>query len=143
MNDKLAYPAYYAMIPTGPDPNSALTEGFFALAAQRHPRPATVALVAADVLFAKNPILGAKANAEKFGFEAVHEATYPLATGDFTNVIDDVVNSNCDLQFLCSYLDDSVGLVRALHASAFRPRMVGASMIGPQTAAVKAALGRY
>ncbi len=35
VNNALAYPNYFAMIPTGPDPNAALTEGFFALAAER------------------------------------------------------------------------------------------------------------
>jgi len=48
VNNALSYPNYFAMIPTGPDPNAALTEGFFALAAEQNPRPATVALVSAD-----------------------------------------------------------------------------------------------
>src|SRR5712672_4319457 len=80
VNNALAYPNYFAMIPTGPDPNAALTEGFFALAAEQQPRPATVALVAADAEFSRNPILGAKANAQKYDFKIVHETTYPLAT---------------------------------------------------------------
>jgi branched-chain amino acid transport system substrate-binding protein len=141
VNNLLAYPNYFAMIPTGPDPNAALTEGFFALAAEQRPRPTTVALLSADAEFSKNPILGAKANAEKYGFRVVHEATYPLATDDFTPVIDAVATSNCDLLFLCSYLNDSIGLVRAIHAHSFRPKMVGASMIGPQNTEVKTALG--
>ena len=141
VNNSLAYPNYFAMIPTGPDPNAALTEGFFALAAEQRPRPATVALVSADAEFSRNPILGAKANAEKYGFQIVHEATYPLTTENFTPVIDAVAESNCDLLFLCSYLDDSIGLVRAIHAHPFRPKMVGAGMIGPQNTAVKTTLG--
>ena len=88
VNNALAYPNYFAMIPTGPDPNAALTEGFFALATEQRPRPATVALVSADAEFSRNPILGAKANAEKHGFQIVHEATYPLTTEDFAPVID-------------------------------------------------------
>ncbi|HEX8045770.1 amino acid ABC transporter substrate-binding protein [Rhizobium sp.] len=141
VNNTLAYPNYFAMIPTGPDPNAALTEGFFELAAAQIPRPETVALLSADAEFSKNPILGAKANAEKYGFRIVHEATYPLTTGNFTPVIDAVAESGCDLLFLCSYLDDSVGLVQAIHAHPFRPKMVGAGMIGPQNTAVKTALG--
>jgi branched-chain amino acid transport system substrate-binding protein len=43
--------------------------------------------------------------------------------------------------FLCSYLQDSIDLVRAIHAHRFRPKMVGAGMIGPQNTAVKTALG--
>jgi branched-chain amino acid transport system substrate-binding protein len=141
VNDALAYPNYFAMIPTGPDPNAALTEGFFALCAQQKPRPATVALVSADAEFSRNPILGAKANAKKYGFRIVHEATYPLTTRDFTPVIDAVAESNCDLLFLCSYLADSIGLVRTIHAHRFRPKMVGGGMIGPQNTAVKTTLG--
>jgi branched-chain amino acid transport system substrate-binding protein len=141
VNNALAYPNYFAMIPTGPDPNAALTEGFFALAAEQKPRPETVALLSADAEFSRNPILGAKANAEKYGFHVVHEATYPLTTEDFKPVIDAVAESGCDLLFLCSYLGDSIGLVRTINAHPFRPKMVGASMIGPQNTAVKTTLG--
>jgi branched-chain amino acid transport system substrate-binding protein len=141
VNNALAYPNYFAMIPTGPDPNAALTEGFFELAAAQTPRPLTVALVSADAEFSRNPILGAKANAEMYGFRIVHEATYPLTTGNFAAVIDAVAKSGCDLLFLCSYLQDSIGLVRAIHAHPFRPKMVGAGMIGPQNTAVKTSLG--
>jgi branched-chain amino acid transport system substrate-binding protein len=141
VNNALAYPNYFAMIPTGPDPNAALTEGFFALAADQRPRPATVALVSADAEFSRNPILGAKANVETYGFRIVHEATYPPTTENFMPVIDAVAKSGCDLLFLCSYLDDSIGLVRAIHAHPFRPKMVGAGMIGPQNTAVKTTLG--
>ena len=141
VNNALHYPNYFAMIPTGPDPNAALTEGFFALAAEQTPRPATVALVSAHAEFARNPILGAKANAEKYGLRIVHEATYPLTTENFTTAIDAVAASGSDLLFLCSYLADSVGLVRAVHSHRFRPKMVGGAMIGPQNTAVKAALG--
>lgn len=49
--------------------------------------------------------------------------------------------SGSDLLFLCSYLEDSAALVRALAAHPFKPKMVGASMIGPQNADVKMALG--
>lgn len=141
INNALAYPNYFAMIPTGPDSNAALTEGFFALAAEQTPRPMTVALLSADAEFSKNPILGARANAGKYGFKVVHEATYPLTTENFVPFIDAVAASRCDLLFLCSYLNDSIGLVRAIHAHPFRSKMVGASMIGPQNTAVKAALG--
>jgi branched-chain amino acid transport system substrate-binding protein len=141
VNDALAYPNYFAMIPTGPDPNAALTEGFFALAAEQRPRPTTVALVSADAEFSRNPLLGAKANSEKYGFQIVHEATYPLTTEDFAPVIDAAAESGCDLLFLCSYLADSIGLVRTICAHSFRPKMVGGAMIGPQNTAVKTTLG--
>lgn len=141
VNNALGYPNYFAMIPTGPDPNAALTEGFFALAAEQHPTPTTVALLSADAEFAHNPVLGAKSNAEKYGIAVVHEATYPLTTEDFVPVIDAVAESGCDVLFLCSYLDDSISLVRTISAHRFRPKMVGGAMIGPQNTAVKTTLG--
>ena len=141
VNNTLAYPNYFAMIPTGPDPNAALTEGFFAIAAQQQPRPATVALLSADAEFSRNPVLGGKANATKYDFKVVHEATYPLTTKDFTPFIDAVAESNCDLLFLCSYLADSIGLVRTIHAHPFRQKIVGGAMIGPQNTTVKTTLG--
>jgi len=141
VNNVLNYPNYFAMIPTGPDPNAALTEGFFALAAQQKPRPRTVALLSADAEFSRNPVLGAKANAGVYGFDVVFEGTYPLATENFEPVLDAVAKSGCDLLFLCSYLNDSVGLVRAIRSHAFRPKMVGGAMIGPQNTTVKTTLG--
>ncbi|MGI5438580.1 amino acid ABC transporter substrate-binding protein [Streptomyces shenzhenensis] len=141
VNNALVYPNYFAMIPTGPDPNAALTEGFFELAAQQNPRPTTVALVSADAEFSRNPVLGAKDNAEKYGIKVVHEVTYPLSTEDFKPVIDAVAETGSDLLFLCSYLDDSIGLVRTVRSHRYRPKMVGGAMIGPQNTAVRTALG--
>ncbi|QNL48826.1 amino acid ABC transporter substrate-binding protein [Olivibacter sp. SDN3] len=141
VNLNLKYPNYFAMIPTGPKPNSTLTEGFFALAASQSPKPITVAVLSADAEFSKNPVIGARENAEKYGFQVIYEKTYPLSTEDFTAIIDQVKATNADLFFICSYLNDSIGLVRALHKSDFRPKIVGGAMIGPQSASVKTELG--
>nr|WP_315224788.1 amino acid ABC transporter substrate-binding protein [uncultured Flavobacterium sp.] len=141
VNLDLKYPNYFAMIPTGPKPNSSLTEGFFALASLQNPKPLTVALLSADAEFSKNPVMGAKENAEKYGFQIIYENTYPLSTENFTPLIDEVKSTFADLFFICSYLNDSKGLVRAIHSSDYRPKMVGGAMIGPQSASVKTELG--
>ncbi|MEV0053165.1 amino acid ABC transporter substrate-binding protein [Saccharopolyspora shandongensis] len=141
VNTERQYPNYFAMIPTGPDPSSALTEGFFELAAQQVPRPRTVAFISADAEFARNPIIGAAENAEKHGFTVIDEITYSLSTSEFTPIIDSVVGKDPDLLLLCCYLDDSIGLVKALRSSDWVPKMVGGAMTGPQSTAVKSALG--
>jgi branched-chain amino acid transport system substrate-binding protein len=141
VNNALNYANYFAMIPTGPDPNAALTAGFFALATRQSPQPGSVALLSADAEFSKNPVLGAKANAKSHGFRIGFEQTYPLSTRDFAPILDAVADSGAELLFLCSYLDDSIALVRALAEHAYRPKIVGASMIGPQNAEVKTTLG--
>ena len=71
VNNTYKYDRFFAMIPTGPDPNAALTEGFFETASRQTPQPATVAVLAADADFTKNPIAGARANAHRRGASVV------------------------------------------------------------------------
>ncbi|TZG31244.1 amino acid ABC transporter substrate-binding protein [Agrobacterium sp. B1(2019)] len=141
VNEAFGYPNYFAMIPTGPDANAALTEGFFELAAAHAPTSRRIALVYADAEFSRSAIHGAKANAEKYGFNIVHEATYPMATETFMPIIDAAAENNCELLFLSSYPADTVGLVRAINGHRFKPKMVGGTMIGPQSSSVRITLG--
>lgn len=141
VNSNLKYPGYFAMIPTGLKPNLALTEDFFKLAASQDPKPQTVALLTADAEFSRNPVIGARQNAAKYGLEIIHEQTYPLSTVDFNPIIKHLKTINADILFLCSYLKDSVGLVRAIATSDYHPKIVGGAMIGPQSASVKKELG--
>jgi branched-chain amino acid transport system substrate-binding protein len=129
------------MIPTGPQPNEALTEGFFSLAASQSPKPQSMAILAADAPFSKSPVLGAKAHAEKHGFRLVSEDRYPLTVTDLAPFIRSLKPVNPDILFLCSYLNDSVGLLRAIHEVGLEPKFVGGAMIGPQNGAIKAQLG--
>jgi branched-chain amino acid transport system substrate-binding protein len=121
VNIDFEYDRFFAMIPTGTDPNSALTEGFFETASKQTPRPTTVAIVAADAPFSKNPILGARANAAKNGLEVVSEAKYPLTTTDFAPYLREAQQSSPDILFYCAYLNDSVGLIRAIAESEMNP----------------------
>ena len=141
VNNELRYDRYFAMIPTGSDPNVALTEGFFYTAARQSPRPKTVAILAADADFTKNPIAGARINAAQFGFEVVSETKYSLATTDFGPVLQALEPRDPDVLFLCSYLNDSVGLVRAIPESGIAPKVIGGAMIGPQSTSVQEQLG--
>jgi branched-chain amino acid transport system substrate-binding protein len=141
VNIPFSYDRFFAMIPTGTDPNAALTAGFFKIAARQTPSPKKVAVVAADAAFTKNPIEGARANAAKYGLEVVSETKYDLATTDFTEVLREVERSGPDILFLCSYLNDSVELIRAIAKSGVDPTLVGGAMIGPQSSAVQTELG--
>src|SRR6266446_390731 len=51
VNSEFKYPNYFAMIPSGPDPKAAFTDGFFEAAMAQNPKPTTVAIVAADQEF--------------------------------------------------------------------------------------------
>src|SRR5277367_5378014 len=83
VNASLNYPNYFAMIPTGPHPSEALTEGFFRLAAMQSPKPVSMAILAADAPFSVGPVAGAKQHATTFGFRVVSDQRYPLAAVDF------------------------------------------------------------
>jgi branched-chain amino acid transport system substrate-binding protein len=141
VNASLNYPNYFAMIPTGPHPSEALTEGFFRIAASQSPKPGTMAILAADAPFAKSPVQGAKAHADRHGFTLVSEAFYPLSAVDLTPYIRDLESINPDILFLCSYLNDSVSLLRAIDQVGLKPKIVGGAMIGPQNGSIKAQLG--
>jgi len=141
VNSKLNYPSYFVMIPTGPQPNTALTEGFFELAAAQSPKPQTVALLAADAEFARNPVLGGQENAKRYGLRVVAEQTYALSTEDFGPTLRRLEALAPDVLFICSYLDDSIRLVRAITGRRYTPKLIGGSMIGPQSTMVKTALG--
>jgi branched-chain amino acid transport system substrate-binding protein len=141
VNAQLEYPNYFAMIPTGPQPNAALTEGFFALAAAQRPKPQTAVLLAAEAEFAKNPVLGGRENAARYGLRIVGEESYPLSTEDFAPIVRKLEALAPDVLFICSYLDDSIRIVRAITDRGYAPKLVGGSMIGPQSAVVKTTLG--
>jgi branched-chain amino acid transport system substrate-binding protein len=141
VNATIAYPSYFVMIPTGPRPNEALTDGFFSLAASQRPKPQSMAILAADAPFSRNPVAGAKRHAGKHGFRVVFEREYPLATTDFEPLIRGLLPIDPDILFICSYLNDSAGLLRAIDKVGLEPRMVGGAMIGPQNGSIKTSLG--
>jgi branched-chain amino acid transport system substrate-binding protein len=141
VNASFGYSNYFVMIPTGPSPSGALTEGFFELAARQSPKPQSMAILAADAPFSKSPVQGAKAHADKHGFKVVSEALYPLSATDLAPFIRRLESINPDILFFCSYLNDSAGLLRALDQVGLEPKIVGGAMIGPQNGSIKVQLG--
>src|SRR5580700_9050879 len=71
----------------------------------------------------------------------IWEGKYPLSTTDFSTYMEDLKRINPDVVFFCSYINDSIGLVKAMNAAGLTPKVVGGAMIGPQNGVVKAALG--
>src|SRR5882724_8002392 len=141
VNAKFNYPQYFVMIPTGPHPHLALTEGFFQVAGQQKPKPDTVAILIADAPFSQSPAQGAKEHLARQGMRVVFEGKYPLSTTDFTPYMEDLKTINPDVLFLCSYINDSIGLIKAMNTVGLSPKLVGGAMIGPQNGVVKAELG--
>jgi branched-chain amino acid transport system substrate-binding protein len=141
VNNDLKYDRFFCMIPTGSDPNVALTQGLFEATSQLGKKPKTMAILAADAPFSKNPIIGARANAAAQGIEVISEAKYSLAADDYTDVVKAQTETSPDILFLCSYINDSVGLLRAVGETGIEPMLVGGAMIGPQSSTVQQQLG--
>jgi branched-chain amino acid transport system substrate-binding protein len=141
VNTEFHYPNYFVMIPSGPNPKPAFTEGFFQVAMAQNPKPKTVAIVAADQEFSRNASDGARQNAKKFGLKIVYDKTYPPSTTDYSSIVRAIQATNPDIVVVCSYPPDSVGIIRAVNEIGFKPKMIGGGMVGPQNTAMKAQLG--
>jgi branched-chain amino acid transport system substrate-binding protein len=141
VNGEFKYTRYFAMIPVGPKPRRALTEGFFDLALTQNPKPQTVAIVGTDSEFAQSAMAGARANAKAAGLKIVYDQSYPPSTTEFTSIVRAIQATNPDLVVICSYPPDSVGMVRAVNEVGFKPKMIGGGMVGLQVTAIQTQLG--
>src|SRR5438552_16525549 len=84
VNSDFNYDRYFAMIPSGPAPKTAFTQGFFDTAMAQNPKPQTVAIVYADEEFSNNASEGAGITGKKAGLKVVNEKTYRRARIDFS-----------------------------------------------------------
>jgi branched-chain amino acid transport system substrate-binding protein len=141
VNTEFNYDRYFAMIPSGPDPKPSFTKGFFDTAMAQNPKPATVAIVAADAEFSKNAADGARENAKKAGLKIVYDKSYPPSTTDFAPIVRAIQATNADLVVICSYPLDSVGMVQAVNEAGLKPKMIGGAMVGLQSTVFKTKLG--
>jgi branched-chain amino acid transport system substrate-binding protein len=141
VNSTFNYVNYFSMIPTGPDPKPSYTKGFIDLAVRQNPKPKAVAIVAADAGHGLYAAEGARENVKAAGLTVVYDRRYPSATTDLVPVVRAIAETNPDLVIICSYPPDSVGMVRAVNETGFRPKMIGGAMVGLQSTAIKARLG--
>ena len=141
VNSEFDYPNYFAMIPSGPDAKPAFTKGFYDVAMAQNPKPQTVAIVSADQEFSRNAADGSRENAKKAGLKIVYDRTYPPTTTDFAPIVRAIAATNPDLVNINSYPPDSVGMVLAVNEIGFKPKMIGAGMVGLQATAIKTKLG--
>jgi branched-chain amino acid transport system substrate-binding protein len=141
VNTDFKYDRYFAMIPSGPEPKTSFTKGFFDTAMAQNPKPTTIAMVAADAEFSKNACDGARENAKKANLKVVYDKSYPPATTDFSPIVRAIQATNPDLLVICSYPLDSVGMVLAVHEAKLTPKMIGGAMVGLQSTVFKTKLG--
>jgi branched-chain amino acid transport system substrate-binding protein len=141
VNSELHYPNYFSMMPTGPEPKTAITRGFFDAAMAQNPKPRTVGIIAADAEFSVTASAGARENAKAAGLTVVYDRRYPAASTDLAPAVRAITETNPDLVIVCSYPPDSIGMVRAVNEIGFKPKMIGGAMVGLQSTAIKTQLG--
>ncbi|MGO8917952.1 MAG: amino acid ABC transporter substrate-binding protein [Stellaceae bacterium] len=141
VNSQFHYPKYFSMLPTGPDPKRAFSQGFFDVAMAADPKPTTIAIVAADAEFAKNASDGARLIAQSLGLKIVYDKTYPPSTTDYTPIIRAIQAAEPELVYVASYPPDSVGMARAINEVGLKARYVGGGMVGLQITPIKMQLG--
>jgi branched-chain amino acid transport system substrate-binding protein len=137
INAEFHYPKYFSMLPTGPKPREAFTEGFFQVAAAQNPKPQTVALASEDAEFARNACDGARENAKTYGVKIIYDKTFPPGTTDFSPVIRAVQAANADLVVFCSYPLSSVGILQSANELGLTPKLMGGAMVGLQATVFK------
>jgi len=141
VNEEFKYPRFFSMIPTGPTPKPAFTRPFFNVAMKQTPKPETVAIAAVDAEYGHNVCAGARENAKAAGLKIVYDRTYPPATTDYTPIVRAIAAAKPDLVVVCSYPPDSVGIIRAVNETGFKPKMLGGAMVGLQATVFKMQLG--
>ncbi len=141
VNEEFKYPRFFSMIPTGPTPKPAFTRPFFNVAMKQNPKPETVAIAAVDAEYGHNVCAGARENAKTAGLKIVYDRTYPPATTDYTPIVRAIAAAKPDLVVVCSYPPDSVGIIRAVNETGFKPKMIGGAMVGLQATVFKMQLG--
>ena len=141
INDEFNYDKYFSMLPTGPTPKPTYTKGFFEIAMAQNPKPASVAIAAADAEFGRNACDGARENAKELKLKITYDRTYPPSTTDFAPIVRAIQAGNPDLVVICSYPLDSVGMIKAINEIGFKPKMIGGAMVGLQATVFKTQLG--
>lgn len=140
-NRQFHYDRYFSMLPAGPHPRTAFSEGFFDLAMQQKPKPMTVAISGADAEFARASTDGARMNAKRVGLKIVYDKSYPPNTTDFGPIIRSIQAANPDIVYNASYPPDTIGMIRAARENILKTKMFGGNMIGLLATVFKMRLG--
>ena len=143
VNEEFHYPRYFSMLPVGPDPRPAISEGFFDIVKAQQDKLGlkTIALAVDDGEATRNAADGARINLKKAGLKIVYDRTYPPTTTDFSPIIRAIQAAKPDIVYVSSYPADSVGVIRSVHELGLDTKIFGGNLTGPQSTSIKTSLG--
>ena len=113
VNTEFKYDKFFAMIPSGPDPEAVVHRPASSRSRRsriRSRRPSRSSPPTQE--FSQNACDGARDNAKKVGLKTVYDRAYPPTTTDFTPIVRAIQAANPDVVTVCSYPLDSVGIVQ-------------------------------
>ena len=105
------------------------------------PRPKTIAIVGADILFTSLACEGFKKYAEKYGFKVIHFELFPVRLQDYNSMLIKVKRKNPDVLLVGSHTLVAIKTVKALKEIDFAPKLVAFSY-GPTVPDFVKALGK-
>jgi branched-chain amino acid transport system substrate-binding protein len=141
VNEQFRYDKYFQIQPLGPNAHLTFAQGFFEVAMTMDPKPKTVAISVADSEFPQTAAIGAREWAKKYGLDISYDRSFPANTVDFAPIVRAIQAAKPDIVYIAGFPPNTVGIVRAVRESGFKPRLIGGGMVGPQFAAVKQQLG--
>ncbi|MFH1240934.1 MAG: amino acid ABC transporter substrate-binding protein [Pseudomonadota bacterium] len=141
LNPKFNYKYYFQIMPTGPEPYTNWSEGFFEVASEQTPKPKTVALLAEDNEYGVNGQIGAEKNAKKYGMEVVYKKRFPPGTPDCTPIMRAIKATNPDIVWMSTYPPGTVCTLRAAKEVGLVPKMIGGGLVGAQYTSIQTSFG--
>lgn len=140
-NDRVRHDKYFHACPWGPNSQVNWARGFFDIA--RAAGCTKVAIMAADIEFAKISAAGGKAIAEEYRMSVVYDQSYPPNQTDFSGILRNIRAAQPEAVFVCSYPPDSTALIRGLSEVGIGDsvKVFGGSMIGLQYASLLQSIG--
>jgi len=96
----------------------------------KNPKPTTVAIVYSNDLFSAQVAQGAKASAQKYGYNVVLFQDYPKGTQDLSTVIAQIKGKNPDIILGCGHFQDTIIIVKQCKDYKVNPKAIAFS-VGP------------
>lgn len=96
----------------------------------KNPKPTTVAIVYSNDLFSTQVAQGAKASAQKYGYNVVLFQDYPKGTQDLSTVIAQIKGKNPDIIIGCGHFQDTIVIVKQCKDYKVNPKALAFS-VGP------------
>lgn len=135
------YERGYKMIVSVLPPASKYLYAVLEMGTHLQPKPATVAILSADDLFPLVACDGAKASAEKFGYQVVSYDKFPKDAKDLSTILTKLRTNTPDVVLECGYFETAVLMTKQSKDLKVSPKIM-AFTVGPEIPDFAKSLGK-